>query len=120
MAASKPLPEDVLVNSGGFWTRCAIAVSMNDTEAGMELLRDMHAVEGKIFLTIVRPQGVVPRLSLDDIVATGKAVFKGRPMHAKFPGRCAVCGLSFGVDAAILYNGDQRKAAHDQCGDVDE
>lgn len=118
--SAKPLLEDVLANSGGFWARCAIAVSMNDPAAGMELLRDMHAVEGKIFLTIIRPPGVGPRLTLDELAASGKPVFHGRPMHSKFHGRCAVCNLAFGVGTAILFNGEQRKAAHDQCGEVDE
>lgn len=118
--SAKPLLEDVLVNSGGFWARAQIAISMNDPEAAMDLLRDMLSCEGKIYLTIIRPQGVVPRLALDALATAGKPLFRGRPMHSKFPGRCAVCGVGFGVDAAIIYNGDQKRAAHDQCGEVDE
>jgi hypothetical protein len=115
---AKPLPEDVLVNS--FWNRVALAVSMNDTEAGMELLREMHLIEGKIFLTICRPPGTVPTHSPEELAASGKPVFRGRPMLAKFAGRCAVCNVGFGIDAAILYNSEQRKAAHDQCGEIAE
>jgi hypothetical protein len=115
--SAKPFPEDVLVNR--FWARAAIAVSMNDPEAAMELLRDMVEVEGKIFLTICRPQGVVPRLSSDELAAKGP-VFRGRPMHAKWPGRCPVCNIAFGVGASILFNAELGRAAHDQCGEADE
>ncbi|HKO49199.1 MAG TPA: hypothetical protein VJV79_15810 [Polyangiaceae bacterium] len=106
-----PLPEDVLVSTAGFWNRCAIAVSMNDAEAGMDLLRDMHAVEGKIFLSIVPGA----RAHEAKVAATG---FRGRPMESRFPGSCAVCGKVFPVGARILYNSEQRRAGHDACGEA--
>jgi hypothetical protein len=115
--SAKPFPEDVLVNR--FWARAAIAVSMADPEEAMALLRDMLEVEGKIFLTICRPQGVVPRLSSDELAATGP-VFRGRPILAKWSGRCQVCNIAIGVGSSILYNSEQRRAAHDQCGEADE
>jgi hypothetical protein len=115
--SAKPFPEDVLVNR--FWARAAIAVSMNDPEAAMELLRDMVDVEGKIFLTICRPPGVVPRLSSDELAVKGP-VFRGRPMLAKWSGRCQVCNVAIGVGSSILYNSELRRAAHDQCGEIDE
>ena len=111
--SAKPLPEDVLVSSAGFWTRCALAVSMNDTEAGMELLREMHFAEGKIFLSIV--PGARQREA--QVKAAG---FTGRPMESRFGGVCHVCAKPFGTGAAILYNRELRKAAHDACGEIAE
>ena len=108
---AEPLLEDVLVSTAGFWNRCAIAVSMNDPDAGMELLRDMHAVEGKIFLSII------PGARVHEARAAA-AGFVGRPMESRFPGVCAVCSKPFPVGAQILYNADHRRAAHDACGEV--
>ena len=107
-----PLPEDVLVSTAGFWNRCAIAVSMNDAEAGMELLRDMHACEGKIHLSIV------PGVRQHEATVAAVA-FVGRPMESRFPGNCAVCRKPFPAGAQILYSPDQRRTAHDACGDVE-
>ncbi|HEY5373889.1 MAG TPA: hypothetical protein VIK01_09380 [Polyangiaceae bacterium] len=110
------LPEDVLVNS--FWNRCALAVLRNDAEAGLELLRDMALCEGKIFLTICEP---IARAHTSEAVAPSeKPAFQGRPIPAKFAGRCAVCHSGFSVGAAILYNADQRRAAHNACGQACE
>lgn len=44
--------------------------------------------------------------------------FTGRPLAAKYAGRCAVCGGSFPQGAAILYDGDAKRAAHDECGEI--
>ncbi|MEI9940502.1 MAG: hypothetical protein WDO69_25080 [Pseudomonadota bacterium] len=111
--SAKPYPEDVLVGSGGFWTRCALAVSMDDTAAGMELLRDMHACEGKIYLSIV--PNTQERAAL-----AAAAGFKGLPMPAKFGGTCAVCSGRFPAGAQILYDRDRKRAAHNQCGEIAE
>ncbi|HEY4158685.1 MAG TPA: hypothetical protein VGM29_11335 [Polyangiaceae bacterium] len=109
---AKPLPEDVMVNSGGFWARCAIAVSMNDNDAAMELLRDMHLLEGKIFLSIV-PNAREREAKI------AAAAFAGRPMESRFASTCAVCCKPIAQGTQILYSSQLRKAAHDACGEVE-
>ena len=42
--------------------------------------------------------------------------FVGKPMHARFAGRCAVCGQGISEGDAIVYNGELKKAAHGRCG----
>jgi hypothetical protein len=106
---AEPLPGDVLVSSAGFWTRCALAVASNDSDAGMELLREMHLAEGKIHLSIV--PGTRAR---EPHVAAGG--FVGRPMQSRFPGVCAVCSKPFSAGSPILYDGDSKRAAHEACG----
>jgi hypothetical protein len=45
--------------------------------------------------------------------------FRGRAMPARRRSPCAVCGAWLELGAQILWNGDLRKAAHAQCGEVD-
>jgi len=47
------------------------------------------------------------------------SAFRGKPMQSRYPGRCEVCGKSYGEGDSIVYNGDIRKAAHLGCGRVD-
>jgi hypothetical protein len=108
--------EDVLVCS--FKDRAAVAVLQNDPEAALQLLREFDAVATKLFLTIIPPPPHVTRAAraAKPQSPTGKPTFVGRPMVAKFPGRCAVCSSPFDAGSPILFNGDLKRAAHDACG----
>jgi hypothetical protein len=45
--------------------------------------------------------------------------FLGRPMNAKFGGRCAVCKGAINVGAPVIYNGGSKLTAHAHCGQDD-
>lgn len=49
----------------------------------------------------------------------GQPPFLGRPMSAKFAGRCAVCRTAIGVGAPVIYNGTSKLTAHAHCGQDD-
>lgn len=106
---SRPLPEDALLRE--FWNRCAIAVGMNDGQAALELCRAMHAVEGKIFLTIVPGARDIAR----KIETAG---FRGRPIVSKYAGVCKVCGKPYSAGDDVLW-AQGSGCAHHQCGEID-
>jgi hypothetical protein len=49
----------------------------------------------------------------------GAPPFMGRPMMAKFGGRCVVCGGAFQQNAPVIFNGSLKKTAHAACGTDD-
>jgi len=104
---ASPLPEDRLVCS--LFNRCAVAVGMNDKDAAFEIVRELYLLEGKCFLSIIPPAS-----RRAENTSSG---FVGRPILAKFFGRCAVCASGFGVGADILYDASQKRAAHLSCGE---
>lgn len=50
---------------------------------------------------------------------SGHPAFTGRPMLARFASRCAVCSRAILEGSEILYNRDEKRAAHSSCGEVD-
>lgn len=52
------------------------------------------------------------------VLANGEP-FRGRPMQARFPGRCAVCSKRIAVDASIVFNSELKQAAHLGCGQLE-
>jgi len=42
--------------------------------------------------------------------------FTGKPMSARFAGKCAVCEQPIAAGATIVYSAEQRRAAHIGCG----
>ena len=101
-------PEDRFICSA--WNEAAIVVGMNDKDAAFDFVRKFASFEGKLRLTAIG----LPRSAAGDAETMR---FVGRPIVSKFAGRCVVCALSFNVGADILYNGEQKRAAHLRCGD---
>lgn len=42
--------------------------------------------------------------------------FVGKYMHARFQGRCCVCGTGIDTGASIVYDAGSKRAAHLGCG----
>lgn len=101
---------DVLLCS--LWARVAIAAGMNDKDAALEIVRDLHLAEGKLFITTTSPN---TELGAE---RAREPEFSGRPMISRFPGRCAVCRAGFPAGVEILYSAERRAAAHVRCGEV--
>lgn len=102
-------PEDRFICSA--WNEAAIAAGMNDKDAALEFVKKFASFEGKLRLTAI---GLASGIGS----TPERPSFVGRPIVSKFPGRCAVCALSFNVGADVLYNGDRKRAAHLRCGEV--
>lgn len=105
-----PLPEDVMLNR--FWPSVTWISVHGKADEALEFIRELSLLEGKLHVSIVPG-------SREREVRAATAGFVGRPMQSKFAGRCSVCASGFGVGAAILYNGDLRRAAHASCGEAD-
>lgn len=108
--SARPLAEDVLL--ARFWPSVAWIATHGDTAEALEFVREIAEAKDKLHVSIV-PNA---RQLEQQIALKG---FSGRPMAARFSGRCAVCALGFGVGASILFDADTRRAAHDACGEAE-
>lgn len=77
-------------------------------------LERVHAELGRI-LSKVPHEVPAPRSTTDPDPSTSRP-FIGAPMAAKFAGRCSVCGNAIEIGASIVYQSDNKKAAHLGCG----
>ena len=107
------------VESREVFSDAAIAVGMADAEAALETCRKLLRIEeagGRItFLDdLMGHRTTVSRAPQEST----DGIFRGRPIEARFAGRCAVCSGGIPVGSAILYSPEARKAAHLQCGQV--
>jgi len=107
---SGPLPEDVMCAK--FWRTVAATAALHDAEGALEFVKELAPLEGKLSISIV-PNG----RSIEEQSSAPASNFRGRPMPAKFAGRCAVCAGTIKIGADILYSAELRRAAHIQCGD---
>ena|SRR6185503_20065446 len=105
---SRPQRVDQLARA--IWNRAAMAAGMNDTEVALEVCRELGEIEEAYEL---RLRCADPRLA-----STKGTKFTGRPMEAKFAGRCVVCSGAIDVGDTILYSREQKRAGHLRCGEV--
>jgi hypothetical protein len=88
------------------WRKAHVAVLRDDGALALEVCRDLQALERDYTLSF-RSE----RESRD-----GKAPkFDGIRMPSKIGGRCVVCARGISVGDTIIYNREQRQAAHAGC-----
>lgn len=88
-----------------------------------EVLRRLDAlrahVDRELGTLIQEIRGSAKKRATEDPCPEAPRPFTGRPLEARKPGRCAVCGTSIEVGASIIWNGDCKRAAHLGCGQPD-
>lgn len=97
---SRPDSADVLVARAP--DLLALIWMKNDSAAALDLCRLLHDLRTDVVISL--------RRDTDDRVEP-----RGRPMPAKFPGRCATCAAAIGVGDPIYYDAESRKAVHARC-----
>ncbi|HET7540685.1 MAG TPA: hypothetical protein VFK05_12460 [Polyangiaceae bacterium] len=106
---ARPLPEDALLNR--FWPTVVSIAHLGKADEALEFVREIALLEGKLHVSIVPGAREIE-------VAIKAGGFVGLPMQSRFPGACSVCGGRFAAGADILYDRDNRRAAHNACGEV--
>ena len=102
----RPLEVDQIAR--GVWNKAAIAIGMNDTEAALEVCRELAAIEDQYEL----------KLRVDRPSPSAGARFVGRPINAQFSGVCRVCGRPYKAGADVLWTRGGG-TAHLACGEVE-
>jgi hypothetical protein len=100
---SAPDAADALV--AGSADRIALIVMREDAAGALELCRALHEHRADVHVAL-RGGG------------TGNGATpapRGRPMPAKFPGRCAACNGPINIGTPITYDAESRKATHMRC-----
>ncbi len=101
---SKPDPADVLVASAS--DRIALAVMRSDAAAALELVRELHDLRSDVTIALrTEARGGAP----------SPVPARGRPMPAKYVGRCARCNGPINVGTPIYYDRATRETSHARC-----
>lgn len=125
MAARKTGPLEVDQFCRRLGDQIQAAAALDDDKACAAFLRQVAAYLAAKEIRIVQTPGgyhgetslpvVGTGVAYDDVQRNTAVAFEGEPMRARFESRCAVCSGRIDVAASILYNREQRRAAHESC-----
>ncbi len=95
----------------GVWNKAAIATSMNDADAALEVCHDLAAIEDCYELRL--------RTDRSTPAPTSGAKFRGKPINSQYDGTCKVCSRPYKAGQDVLW-ARGAGAAHLECGEIAE